>query len=195
MGGENTAGADDLDRLGVGEPGLDQLAHPFHRQEAGVPLVGVEDLRVQPEGPQRPDATDAEHDLLAQSMLDVAAVEPVGDGSDLGRVRVDSGVEEVQVDATDVDLPHVEVGDLVGHLDGDLDTRRHQRQTVGVETGEPLLLVSVGVEPLTEVPLGIQDPDADERQAEVGGRLQVVAGQDAETARVLRQGLGEPELG
>ncbi len=51
------------------------------------------------------DAADAEHDLLAQPVLDVAAVQPVGDRRDLGAVALDSGVEQVQRDPADVDLP------------------------------------------------------------------------------------------
>ena len=38
----------------------------------------------QPEGAQRPHAADAEDDLLAQPVLDVAAVQPVGDAGGLG---------------------------------------------------------------------------------------------------------------
>ena len=65
----------------------------------------------------------------------------------------------------------------------------------GVELGDALLLPAVGVEALAEVALGVEQPDADERHAEVGRRLEVVAGQHAEAAGVLRQGLGDAELG
>ena len=77
----------------------------------------------------------------------------------------------------------------------DLHAGRGQRQTVRVEPGEAFFLVAVGVEPLAEVALGVQQADGDERQAEIRGRLQVVAGEYAETTAVLRQRLGEPELG
>ena len=46
-----------------------------------------------------------------------------------------------------------------------------------------------------EVALGVQQTDADERHAEVGGRLQVVAGEHPEPAGVLRERLGDAELG
>ena len=85
--------------------------------------------------------------------------------------------------------------DVVGELDRHLDAGRGQRQAVRVEAREALLLVAVGVQPLAEVALGVQQADGDERQAEVGGRLEVVAGEHAEPAGVLRQRLGEPELG
>ena len=111
--GEDSAGAHDLDCLGERQAGLDQLADAFERQEPGVTLVGVEDLRVQSERAQRPDAADAEHDLLTNAVLDVAAVQAIGDRGDLGRVGIDRGVEQVQVDAADHDLPDVEPGDVV----------------------------------------------------------------------------------
>ena len=87
------------------------------------------------------------------------------------------------------------LGDLVAHVDGDLHTGRRQRQAVRVESREALLLIAVGVELLAEVALGVEQADADEWQSEVGGRLQMVAGQDPETAGVLRQRLGQAELG
>ena len=40
----------------------------------------------------------------------------------------------------------------------------------------------------------VEQPDADQRQAQVAGRLQVVAGQHAQAAGVDRQALGQPEL-
>ena len=45
-----------------------------------------------------------------------------------------------------------------------------------------------------EVALRIHEPDADERHAEVAGFLAVVAGEDAEAARIDRQRLMEGEL-
>ncbi len=70
-----------------------------------------------------------------------------------------------------------------------------QGEAVGVEAREALLLVAVGVEPLAEVALGVEQADRDERNAEIGCRLEVVAGEDAEASAVLRQRLGEAELG
>ena len=90
------------------EAGGDELADPLQPEEAGVALVGVEHVGLQAEGPQRPHAADAEHDLLAQPVVLVAAVEAVGDGDAVGGVAVDVGVEEVQRDAADVGPPHVD---------------------------------------------------------------------------------------
>ena len=58
-----------------------------------------------------------------------------------------------------------------------------------------LLLPAVAGQGLAEVAVPVQQPHADEGYAEVAGRLEVVAGQDAEAAGVLGQGGGDAELG
>src|SRR5262249_53984174 len=68
-------------------------------------------------------------------------------------------------------------------------------ERVRVERREPLLLDPIGREYLAEVARSIEEADADEGDAEIAGRLQVVAGEHAEATRVLRKGLGDPELG
>ena len=83
--------------------------------------------------------------------------------------------------------------------DGDgaavLRRRRPDRQRRGVDVEVLLLLAHLVVEALPEVALVVVEADADQRDAEVGGRLDVIAGQDAEAARVDRQRLVQPELG
>ena len=48
---------------------------------------------------------------------------------------------------------------------------------------------------LSEEPLAVQQADGAERQPEVAGGLEVVAGEDAEPTRVLRHHLADAELG
>ena len=72
---------------------------------------------------------------------------------------------------------------------------QRQRHGVRVEVGIALLLPAVVGEALAEVAVPVEEADADERHAEVGRRLQVVAGEHAEAAGVLRQRLGDAELG
>ena len=86
MRGEHRAGAGHLEGGVEGEAGvLGELADPLEAEEAGVALVGVEHLGCggagEPGvGADRADAADAEQHLLAEPVLGVAAVEPVGDG-------------------------------------------------------------------------------------------------------------------
>ncbi len=67
-------------------------------------------------------------------------------------------------------------------------------QALPVVDGVALALPAVVVERLAEVPLGVREADADERQAEVARGLQVVAGEDAEAARVDGQALVQAVL-
>ncbi len=195
VGGEHPARPYRFDRLGERQPLLGPLPYPFEAEEPGVALVGVEHLRMQVERPQGPDAADAEHDLLAEPVLLVAAVEPVRDGDRLGWVPGNVRVEQVQTDPPHVDPPHPDLHVDAGEIDDDLHAGRLRAERRGVDAGVRLLLPAVGVEVLMEVALGVQQPDADERHAEVGGRLQVIAGEHPEPAGVLRERLGDAELG
>ena len=70
-----------------------------------------------------------------------------------------------------------------------------ERHAVWVEGRIPLLLPAVGVQVLTEVALPVEQSDGDQRDAEVAGGLQMVAGQNAEAARIDRDRFADAELG
>jgi hypothetical protein len=197
VGGEDGAGPDGLDGLVEAQPVVDDgPAHPLQPEEPGVTLVGVEHLRLVPDQLEGPDAADAEQDLLAQPVLAVTAVEAVGDRAAVVDVLLDVGVEEVQRHPG-----HLRFPDL-GHERGAGQVHLHphvfdrlERHHVGVEVHVALALPAVGVELLAEVPVLVEEPDTGQRDAEPAGRLEVIAGEDAQAARVLGQGLGDPELG
>ena len=187
---------------------LGELTDPLETQEAGVALVGVEDLGVgcardAGVGPDGAHATDAEQHLLPQPVLGLAAVEPVGDvAQHLLGVVLDVGVEQQQRHPADLGDPDARRrGVSLGHPHGDLGrgpvglAQDRDRQLVGVEHRVALLLPPVARERLPEVAVPVEQADADDRHAEVAGRLEVVAGQDAQAAGVLRQCRGDAELG
>ena len=169
-------------------------------------LVGVEHLgrggAGEPgERADRAHAADAEQHLLAQPVLGVAAVQPVGDGADDLAVLLHVGVEQQQRHAADLGDPDAGGQRLVaGQPDLDLGDRavllaqQRERQAVGVEHRVGLLLPAVAGQRLAEVAVPVEQADADDRHAEVAGGLEVVAGQDAEAAGVLRQHRGDAEL-
>ena len=104
------------------------------------------------------------------------------------------GVEQDQLDAADRHQPDagrdVAIGDRhvdgIGCLDG--------TELLGFVALVALDLVAVG-DVLAEEALAVEQPDSDERDGEVVRRLDVIAGEDAETAGVLGHELGDPELG
>ena len=156
-------------------------------------LVGVEHLGVGADRGERLQAADAEQDLLAQPVLAVAAVEPVRDRPLGRRVLGHVGVEQVERHAADVDLPDGGVQQRAGQLHADahrlaggVDGAAH-RQRRGVERVERLALLARRGQVLAEVAVAVEEADRDDRHAQVGGGLEVVAGQHAEAAGVLRQ--------
>jgi hypothetical protein len=90
---------------------------------------------------------------------------------------------------------------LPGEPDDDLDGRaallaqERDGQAVRVEHGVVLLLPALPGQRLAEVPAAVQQAHADDGDTEVGGRLEVVAGQDAQAAGVLRQRAVMPNSG
>ena len=117
-----------LDGLGVGQAlARHELADALEAEEPGVALVGVEHLGVDADRLEGPHAADAEQDLLAEPVLGVAAVEPVGDAAHLVRVLLDVGVEEVERHPADLGLPQLgHERHLVG---GQVDLDPHVRRT------------------------------------------------------------------
>jgi hypothetical protein len=100
--GEHRAGAHGLQGLVEGQPrALDELADPLDTEESRMALVHVVDLRRRRSRrvavrPQRSHATDAEQQLLFQTVLGVAPVEPIGDLAGSGVVFLDVAVEQQQ---------------------------------------------------------------------------------------------------
>ena len=203
VGREDGRAAADLERGVEVEPGAvlghRELADPLQAEEAGVALVGVEHLGLgragdPAEGAERADTADAEQELLVQPVLAGAAVQPVGHLAEVVGVLLDVGVEQQQRHPADIGDP--DPGDhlgATGQRDPDQRTgavglvEQRDRQLVGVQDGVGLLLPALTRERLLEVALLVEQADADDRDAEVGGRLEVVAGEDAEAAGVLRQ--------
>ena len=113
----------------------------------------------------------------------------------------DVGVEQEDRDAPDLGEPDRDREVAPGQVDRDgqgqpvrvLDPR--DRQAAQVVVGVVVLLVAVGIDRLAEVALAIEQPDPDERQGHVAGRLHVVAGEDPETTRVDAQRLVDAVLG
>ena len=129
------------------------VRHPIggelERSERRVALVEVEDARLDPEHPQRPDGADPEQGVLAEARERVALVEPRGDPAVDRVVLVELGVEEVQRDAADLRPPDME-GDraaverkltaerlavVVEHLDGRQVLR--ERSASSTRAGSP----------------------------------------------------------
>ena len=206
VGREHRSGADGLHGLVEAEPLLlDQLADAFDPEETGVAFIGVEDRRRRCSGdlavgPDGPHAADPEQQLLLQAVILAAAVEPVGDQAGGGVVLLDVRVEHQQRYATNGGDPDLGMQDpALRQVERDahrlpVALEGLYRQTLRIEGRVALKLPTVARERLAEVAGSVEQADADDRDAEVARCLEVVAGQNTETARVLRQDFGDAEL-
>src|SRR5207245_7378840 len=180
-------------------------AHPLppelHAGEGAVSLVEVHASRRDAQRSESPDTTDAEQQFLADPDALVAAVQACGQLAVFRLVAVDVGIEQQQRDPPDRHL-HDSGGDRSrARLDRDRDRlaagarRGLNREHTRAELEIVILLPALKVEPLTEVALIVVEPDADQGNAEVRGALEMIPGEDAETAGVDWDRLVQPELG
>ncbi len=148
-----------------------------------MPLVEVEHARDHPQRAQRPHAADPEHDLLAQAAIRLGHVQAIGDGAQVGRIGFEVGVEQEQRHAADLRPPdadpHLAVADGRVHLHP-FDPAH--REVLAAVFEIHFDLAAVGIDLLAPEALLVEEAHRDERQAQVAGGLQVIAGEDAETA-------------
>ena len=200
VGGEDRVARHRLE--GVLEPfaRLHSLPRALEAEEGDVSLVHVPHGRREAERAQGPHAADAEDDLLGEAHLAAAYIEDARDRPVGGVVQGDVGVQHQDGHQPDLRLPHRGLDDTSGQVDGH---RQHaaagrlhgqHRQAGEVVVGIDVLLEAVGVDRLAEISGAIQQPHADERHAEIAGRLAVVSGEDAQAAGVDAQRLVEAEL-
>jgi hypothetical protein len=204
--GEHRARPAHLDRLVEAQPRLRVLADPLQAEEAGVALVGVEDLRLRMAGqraerPHRPHSPHSQQQLLPEPVLAPATVEPVGDLPQGGLVLLHVGVEQQQRHPAHLGQPDLRgQHPALGQRDGDPDRRpavlpqQRQRQPVRVGPRVMLLLPAFRGQRLAEVAVPVQQPHPDQRHAQVARGLEMVTGQNAEPAGVLGEGAGDAVL-
>src|SRR3569832_1913881 len=198
--GEHGAGRDELACNIERQAALHVLAYALENLECGVAFVDVPDGRLEAERAQRAYAADAEHDLLLDARVDVAAVQLIGDGAVDVVVLRHVAVEQIKADVAGLRLPHLE--QHKPNNDGD---KHVQLLTVAVVRGLHRQLIEIGgrvvgdlfavaVEGLREITLAIEHAHGDERNAEVARRLAVIAREDAEAAGVDGQTLVQAEF-
>ena len=205
--GEDRARAHHGQRFVEVEPlGVLQLPDALQAQVARVSLVRVEHggrgmTRQGAEGAHRAHPADADEDLLADPMVLVAAVEPVGDAAQVGVVLLDVGVQQEQGDPADGGPPHPRAErPPARHVHRDqqrfpgVSGEQVQRQALRVDDGVGLHLPAVERQRLAEVAGAVEQADGHERHTEVRRRLEVVAGEHAQAAGVVGQDLGDAEL-
>ena len=206
-GGDGGVGGEDIGARGDLAGGVDVETLVFGEEfetgdaeEGGVAFVHVADFWFHAHGDEGAEAADGEEEFLAEPHEVVTAVETGGEVAVVRRVFAEVSVHEEEGDAADLEVPDPEVADAVGEGDGDVDG--FAGWVAGEAHGEVFdfvelivfLLPAVVVEFLFEVALVVEEADAAEIDADVGGGLEVIAGEDAETAAVEFDAFVEAEL-
>jgi hypothetical protein len=207
VGREDRARPDRLERGVEIQVLIRQFVNSFQAKKSRVPLVRMEHLglRVPRQPAVRTHGThpaDAEQHLLEQPVLAAAAVEPVRHAPLAEVVLLYVRVEHQQRNPADLGQPDTGVeglpaGEGQGHLRGGAVGLAQQGdgQFVRVQDRIVLLLPAVPGQRLPEVAVPVEESDTDQGYAEVAGRLEMVPGEDAEAAGVLRQRGRDAELG
>ncbi len=200
VGGEADAGSQGLDGLVPVQPALDHLAHQLQGQEGRVPFVHMPHLGLDAQPAQRAHAAQAQDLLLGDAHRAVTAVQLGREAAVLQGVLLDVGVQDVQPDPTDPDQPDPGVDGAVRHLDLDdhflaVGVQGLLGGDVGkVESAVAGFLPPLAVDLLDEVSVVVQQAHADHRDSQIRGCLEVVAGKDAQAARVDGQALVHAEF-
>ncbi len=182
---EDRCAANLFERVVGRRAGLDEHAGALDHEEGRVALVDVVHARRDPERVQRAHAADAEQELLPNPMLPIAGVQRIGHPRH---------VEQVERHRADVVAPDGGVDDLAAEIDLDLDGLADEPELLGVELLVALGLPALVGDALDEIAAAVEEPDRNERHTELGSRLQVVAGEDAEAAGVDREARVDAEL-
>ncbi len=97
-----------------------QNANALDGQECGMPFVHVIDGGAEAQRLERAQAADAEHDLLVNALVIVAAVELIGDLAMLRRgVLRDVAIEQIELHAAHIDAPDFQEHFDAGEIDAD----------------------------------------------------------------------------
>ena len=181
--------------LEIGVVQLEMLApieltlQQLEREQCRVPFVQVVDhARVVAHRLEQARAPHAQHDLLAETVVLVAAVERVRQRAVpllvLGQVRIEEEHGHLVVAHPLHGIPegrHVHSASLDRHGGAAVHRLQH---ILRAPLHRCFCLVPLAVQVLLEVALPVQQRDGDERDAEVGGRAQRITSEHAEPPAV-----------
>ena len=152
-------------------------------------------------GPERAEAADAQQQFLADADARVAAVQARGEFAVFGMIALDVGIEQEQIAASDLHAPDFGADGAAAGFDLNRDRLAvrsdggFHRQLVDIGLDIFFLLPAGAIEPLAEISLAVEQADADQRNAQIGRALDVIAGQHAQSAGINRNGFVQAELG
>src|SRR5208337_799918 len=163
-----------------------QTCDVFQRQKGRMPFVHVINGGMKPQRLQGAISADAEHDLLPDAHLPIAAIKLVGDMA-IVRMRVERnvGIQQVERNPPDVHPPYLRINRASGEVNfyhyrlAARTDRNLYRKVVEVVINMRFLLPSRLAEVLAEISLLVKQPDTHQRNVKIAGGLEMVTGQYA----------------
>ncbi len=200
MGGEERRGTDNLESLTEVETLVGEVDEALDVEESSVTLIAMIDISLDAKLVEESYATHAEDNLLLEAVLPVTAIERVSESAILGIVEWVVSVKEIERDAAYVDAPNLQLNLTAREVDGDVEllsvgsadlVNREALELRGLIDG---LLLAVDGEALLEISVTVEETNSGEVDTAVRSLLEVVASEDAETARVDLEDVGETIL-
>ena len=186
--GIETAGTNQFQSLVEGQSVfLDIVAQALQVAEGSMTLVAMVNILLDAEFLQQQHTSDAEQNLLFQTVLPVTAIEAVGDGLVEVGVHLIVGIEQIEFHTTHIYTPDIGMHLVVGvrHVDDERITLTVELALDG-QIVEILRLVvsnllSVHRQALCEITETIEETDGTHIDVGVGSLLHVVTGKHTQT--------------
>src|ERR1700674_2577802 len=169
------------------------LANRFEDCKSAVSFVQVKNSGSDAERFQSAQAANAEKQFLMHADAAVASVQTRGHLAVLGSIAFHVGVEEKQITATHFHAPYFCVNGAMAGID-----LHHNRPAICpdgsfhsklADIGLEILFVlpAIAIEALAEISLTIKQAHANQRDPEIGGALDVIAGQNSKSPGIHRK--------
>src|SRR5262249_2115676 len=167
---------------------LHTIANGFQNRKCAVAFIEVQHAGRDSHGFQSTKTANTKKQLLADPYVAVATVQTRRESAIVRSVALDVGIKEEEIATSNAHAPDAGANgtatrfNLHGHrLAFGIDGRLH-RQLRCVGRQVLFLLPALNIEPLAEVALSIENADANQRNAEIRGTFDVVAGEHSEAA-------------
>src|SRR5580692_2515542 len=175
-------------------------ADRFQHRKSAVPFVQVQDARHDAHGFKGAEASDAEHQLLPDSSPRVSAVETRGQLAVVGSIALYIRIEEEKIAASNFHAPDFGMNrtaasfDLHHNRPPVLADGSFQRQLTNVRLKIFFLLPTLAIEALAKISLPVKQADANQRNGKIGCALDMISGQDPESAGIDGKRFVQPEF-
>src|SRR5579883_2282152 len=190
--GEEGVRFDDLAGLMKAETGCHQFAAAFQTEEGCVPFVYLPRTRRDPERTYRSYSANTQHNFLGDTHLAITTVKAGREFAVSRSVGSHVGIHQVEGDAPHQQLPDFRINAASGQVNANHDLvairadGRHGGRLGEMEFIIGCFLSALAVDALVEVALGIEEADADKGEAKIAGFFTMVAGKNAQAARIDR---------